>query len=179
MTRDLADKRRQSLLCLAQRRDPCAFDLLVMTLYNPVKSWLWRELYCRANQEDVCIDFYRHLYRYLPTFRGVNKEGRVVSLFTWLSYIMWSVAYADNRRTLKDANRWMFPETKGQVLPETISVVYIQAIQALPDSLRLVYSLRCRWELTTRETSKVCGISVNAVWQRLHRARRILTDKGL
>lgn len=52
-----------------------------------------------------------------------------------------------------------------------------EAVQALPESLRVVFLLRDVEELSTEETAETLGLSVGAVKVRLHRARLALRER--
>ncbi len=133
--------------------------------------------------EDVAQEAWVKAFAALSSF-----EGRA-SLSTWLIKITLHEAFSRRRRRQRfvpwdaesaiDQQR-IVSETPAMESPEAragtkeLRVTLTRSIDALPESLRLVFVLREVESLSTQETSEALGISPENVKVRLHRARRAL-----
>lgn len=70
---------------------------------------------------------------------------------------------------------WRF-DPHHVVLNDELRQILEEAIQALPETLRVVFVLRELEGLSTRETAETLGISESATKVRLHRARMMLRE---
>jgi len=139
--------------------------------------------------EDVVQETFLKALTHLDRFEGRSR------LSTWL----YRVAYNASMDRLRRQGESALPAAEGddreadavplpQVLvewrtPEEILIdaearaALDEAIQALSESLRIVFVLRDIEGLSTAETAEVLGISPGAVKVRLHRARLALRER--
>jgi RNA polymerase sigma factor (sigma-70 family) len=140
-----------------------------------------------SEAEDVLQEAYMRAYRKLDSFRGDS------TLLTWLTSIVLNEARGRLRRRHRmvgldqidaapdDTHQIIrFPSKFGSEDPAAsaarvqIRHLLEQAIDALPESFRLVYVMREIEEYTMEETASQLGIRPETVKTRLHRARRLL-----
>lgn len=138
-------------------------------LYRAVRSILRDE----ADVEDVMQETYAAAYSHLDQFSGRAKFS------TWAIRIGINAALAHMRKRGRVVN---LEEPQDDVAaeertPERListklaAAELVTAIDALPDSLRVVLMLRGVEGLSTEETSDVLGLREEAVKVRFHRAR--------
>jgi RNA polymerase sigma-70 factor (ECF subfamily) len=174
-----------------QAGDPDAFRTLVELNSANVYHVALKLLGDEQEAEDVLQE------TFLSAFLAINRfEGRS-QLSTWL----YRIAYNASLMRLRKRDRMTTfsldqPPAEGRSMVEGEShhlvdwssvpddelltaearQVMDQAIAELPESLRSTFVLRDLQGLTGAETAEVLGISVQAVKNRLHRARLQLRD---
>lgn len=137
--------------------------------------------------EDVLQDAYCRAFSQLASFRGEARFG------TWLGRIVINEALGRRR----PARPWValdgaieargltaqiipFPNASFEVDPETaaaqrqIRVLVERAIDALPETFRMVLVTRIIEGMSVEETAALFDIPAETVKTRLHRARRLL-----
>lgn len=129
--------------------------------------------------EDVMQEAYVRAYQHLGQFAGRAKFS------TWLTRIAVHEALSRLERSRRFQELEPENETKGQIMNAAENPEYHcassetgrlleQAIDALPDTYRMVFVLRDVEELSTEEAGQVLGITQENVKTRLHRARALL-----
>jgi RNA polymerase sigma-70 factor (ECF subfamily) len=139
--------------------------------------------------EDVLQEAYGRAFTHLREFRGTS------SISTWLSRIVLNEALGRLRRR-QDTVDWTSMENQrasvevisfslvaAQLDPERIvgqrqiHKLLEQAIDDLPDTLRLVLVARAIEEMSIEDTAELLAIRPQTVKTRLHRARILLRAK--
>jgi len=131
--------------------------------------------------EDVVQETYVRAYEHLGQF------ARRAKFSTWLTKISIHEALARRRRLARveivdlgaPENVDMLPHSDDpkadhELGMQELGPVLTEAVDALPDSLRTVFTLRIVEELGTDETAACLELSVENVKVRLHRARVLL-----
>lgn len=131
---------------------------------------------------------------FLNAFKSIDSFEWRSGLDTWLYRIAYNAALMRLRKPQRDtvsveelADDDGATELPRQLfdwccLPESVyetteaRAELERAIRELPEKLRAVFVLRDLEELSTEETAKVLGISIEAVKTRLHRARLALRE---
>jgi RNA polymerase sigma-70 factor, ECF subfamily len=177
----------------AQQGDPAAFTLL-MRRHNRRLFRLARSLLRNAAEaEDALQEAYLCAYRALGSFRGES------SLATWLSRVVANECTARLRKQARRDN--IVPMVSVQDLPDAeempmtpptsepdpgtperalarteLRELLERRIDALPESFRTVFILRCVEELSVEETAACLQIPDATVRSRLFRARSLLRE---
>jgi RNA polymerase sigma-70 factor (ECF subfamily) len=137
-----------------------------------------------AAAEDVVQEAYLRAYDKLSSFQGRS------SFATWLTKIAVYQALADRR----DSNRAVPVEEQALEAADArmrfqpdqplehatnheLGRVLADAIDNLPDDLRVVFMMRMVEELDTHETARCLDLSESNVKVRLHRARSLLQER--
>lgn len=169
--------------------DRAEFARMVDLYSNPIYRLGLRMLGNPQDAEDVLQNTFLNALTHLPTFEGRS------SLSTWLYRIAANEALMRLRRKKPDVNLedaktdqhtedlkptqfvdWSaLPEE--QLLSGEGEKVLDQAIQNLPESLRIVFLLRDIEELSIRETAEALSLTETNVKTRLLRARMFLREQ--
>lgn len=154
--------------------DLAAFELLMrrhnQRLFRVCRSVLKSD----PEAEDAVQEAWLSAFTHARTF-----EGRA-SVATWLTKIALHGALARARKLGKQIVLEEDAMTDPNPTPETraataeIGVLLEDAIDALPDTLRVAFMLRDVEGLSTSETAETLGIAEDAVKTRLSRARHTL-----
>lgn len=139
-----------------------------------------------ADAEDALQEAYIAAYRGLAQFRGGAALG------TWLSRLVLNECLSRLRRqarrdnvipmqSMHDATRVDTMTTPDNDSPEKLLRAELRALlerklDALPESFRLVFVLRCVEEMSVEETAAYLDIPEATVRSRLFRARSLLQD---
>ena len=133
--------------------------------------------------EDVLQEAWVRAYEHLGQF-----EGRA-GFPTWVTRIAFHEALSRTRKSqrwtpLEDPQGVIMPEAnRRQTTSETPEALAMRgqlgqmlqaAVDALPETYRLVFVLRAVEQLSTVETAECLGLSEEAVKTRLHRSRALL-----
>jgi RNA polymerase sigma-70 factor, ECF subfamily len=143
---------------------------------------LFRAARAIVKSDDEAEDVVQQVY--LSAFAALSKFRGEAQLSTWLTRITINealqrtkrsdranVALVDMEAELKAIDR-STPE--DEMYRREVARVLESQIDALPESLRVVFIMRDVQELDTAETAACLDLSEEAVRVRLHRARRIL-----
>lgn len=152
---------------------------------------LYRLAYRMLRDEQAAEDTVQDTF--LNAFKGLEQFDGRSTLGTWLFRIAYNNALMRLRaqkpiESLEDDTDSLPHEVTPIVVPwrETPEEIVVrresasrleQAIDDLPESLRVVFQLRDVEERSTAETAEIVGISQGAVKVRLHRARLLLREK--
>ena len=173
----------------AQTGDKKAFDLLVVKYYNRIGRLLARFVRRPEEVEDLIQDSFIKAYRALPGFRSES------SFYTWLYRIAINTAknhFASTKRQLPsfsdlsrndDEDADSMPMLKDIGTPENLLMTkeimetVSDAIDALPEELRVAISLRELEGLSYEDIADVMGCPIGTVRSRIFRARESVAQK--
>lgn len=168
---------RAAFAQLVELHSPAVYRLALQILKDP------------AEAEDILQETFIKAFRYLPNFDGRS------SLATWLYRIATNEALMLLRKRKFDTISIEQPAQTEDDLQEPLQIEdwtnlpedellsaetrqYVQqAIEALPETLRIVFTLREFEGLSTLETAQILNISEAAVKTRLSRARLQLREQ--
>lgn len=169
--------RRKSFEAALPEEVPLEVDAIYRAYAQRVAGWAARLGGPRLDVEDVVQEVFLTVIRKLPDFRG---EGRVT---TWLFRITENVVR--HRRRKERFRRWLggtADEVAGDVVSgrptpveelerrQATALVY-RALDALPEKDRTVLILFELDELPGEAVAELCGLKLQTLWVRLHRAR--------
>jgi len=137
-----------------------------------------------SETEDVMQEAYVNAFTHLADFEGRSK------LSTWLTRIAVHEAFARLRRGKRFAsldesespnmeNHSPNPTPEQSAGDRELGAVLEHAVEALPESFRVVFVLRAVEEMSVAETAEVLEIPEETVKTRLHRARGLLRQSIL
>jgi RNA polymerase sigma-70 factor, ECF subfamily len=174
-----------ALLTALKQRQPQALEQVFRTYAQPLFRLAAGILHDEQQADGVVQDTFLILIRQLDQFDGRSGIG------TWL----YRVAYHEALGRIRRANRvvdLVMEEDDSlplpthfmdwQTIPEAIfssqeaATEMHKAIEALPETLRVVFILRDIHEQSTRQTAEILQLTESAVKVRLHRARLWLRE---
>lgn len=178
----------QKLVERVKRGDKRAFDLLVLKYQHKIVGLVGRYLRDQDEVLDVTQEVFIKAYRALPKFRGDSQ------FYTWLYRIAINTAknylvsrsrrppdtdidvnegeFQDNSAVLRDIEN---PEST--LATRQLEKVIYQAIEDLPDELKVAVSLREFEGLSYEEIAEVMECPVGTVRSRIFRAREAIEKK--
>lgn len=178
----------QQLVERVQRGDKHAFDLLVLKYQHKIVGLVGRYLRDQSEVQDVTQEAFIKAYRALPRFRGDSQ------FYTWLYRIAINTAknylvsrsrrppdtdidvtegeFQDNSAVLRDIEN---PE--NALASEQLEEVIYQAIEDLPEELKVAVTLREFEGLSYEEIAEVMECPVGTVRSRIFRARESIEKK--
>ncbi len=178
----------QQLVERVQRGDKRAFDLLVLKYQHKIVGLVSRYLRDQDEVQDVTQEAFIKAYRALPRFRGDSQ------FYTWLYRIAINTAknylvsrarrppdsdidassgeFQDNSAVLRDIKN---PE--NELATSQLEAVIYQAIDDLPDELKVAVTLREFEGLSYEEIAEVMECPVGTVRSRIFRAREAIEKK--
>ena len=178
----------QKLVERVKRGDKRAFDLLVLKYQHKIVGRVGRYLRDQDEVLDVTQEAFIKAYRALPKFRGDSQ------FYTWLYRIAINTAknylvsrsrrppdtdidvnegeFQDNSAVLRDIEN---PEST--LATRQLEKVIYQAIEDLPDELKVAVSLREFEGLSYEEIAEVMECPVGTVRSRIFRAREAIEKK--
>lgn len=155
----------------------------IMRRYNQRLFRVARSIVGDDNEtEDVLQETYVSAFEHLAQFAGRAKFS------TWLTRIAVNAAIARRLRRSRmravdfndPENTFMVPRTEAsaeqQASVRELGKVLTNAVDALPEDLRVVFALRMIQGLDTHESAGCLQLTESNVKVRLHRARTILRD---
>jgi RNA polymerase sigma-70 factor (ECF subfamily) len=169
--------------------DKAAFAQVVELYADPLYNLALKLLGNRQEAEDALQETFLNAYKAIGGFEGRS------SLNTWLYRIAYNTSLMQRRKKRAETVSIDEPLTLGDgqtvprqffdwcclperdLLSEEALEKMDEAIQQLPDSLRVVFVLRDIEGLSTSETGEVLELSESAVKSRLHRARLFLREE--
>ena len=178
----------QQLVERVQKGDKRAFDLLVIKYQQRIMNVISRFVNDFAEVQDLAQETFIKAYRALPNFRGDS------AFYTWLYRIGINTAknhlVARSRRPPSgdvDATEAEYYEgessLKDQSTPERIALtdeigkVVFNAIEQLPEDLRMAISLRELEGLSYEEIAEAMECPIGTVRSRIFRAREVIDLK--
>ena len=182
MSEQLTD---QQLVDKVQQGDKKAFNLLVLKYQNRVSSLVSRYVKNSGDVADVTQEAFIKAYRALPNFRGES------AFYTWLYRIAVNSAknylVSQSRKPPAsdvDAQEAEFYEgadalhentsPERSLLTKEIEKQLYQAIDKLPDELRIAITLREMEGMSYEDIASVMECPVGTVRSRIFRAREAI-----
>ncbi len=178
----------RQLVARVQKGDRRAFDLLVIKYQHRILALVGRFIPDFAEAQDVTQEAFIKAYRALPGFRGDSQ------FYTWMYRIAVNTAknylVSRGRKTptrdidLEDAE--FFTDEKNLKDIETpdsllqrdqLQKVVFDAIEALPEELRMAVILRELDGLSYEEIAEVMDCPIGTVRSRIFRAREAIERK--
>jgi RNA polymerase sigma-70 factor (ECF subfamily) len=184
---DPATKER-ALVAAAKRGDSLAFEILVGRYRQRILNIAARYTRNREDAEDIAQQSFQKAFVHLQRFEGNS------SFFTWLTRIAINEALMWLRRKRvpsempiqgSDANNETTqaldfadssPNPEDGCLQRERERILSEAINELTPAMRKAIQLRELGELSTEETARVLGLSVQAVKGRVFHGRRKLRE---
>lgn len=180
----------QQLVARARQGDKNAFGLLVSKYQRKVQRLLSRLVRDPAEVEDLTQETFIKAYRALDSFRGDS------AFYTWLYRIAINTAknhlMASNRRPAvsatvhetEEGETWDELDTlsdsetpENLLLTQEIAQTVEEAIQSLPEELRIAITLRELEGLSYEEIAQVMGCPIGTVRSRIFRAREAIAHR--
>ena len=175
----------QVLVERVQRGDKKAFDVLVLKYQHKIINLVSRYIRDSAEVLDVTQEAFIKAYRALPGFRGES------AFYTWLYRIAINTAknylVAQGRRPpgedidAEEAEQYEggallrdVETPESLLLTEEIKNTVFQAIEDLPEDLRMAITLRELEGLSYEEIAEVMSCPVGTVRSRIFRAREAI-----
>ena len=187
----------KELVRRVQAGDRSAFDLLFLRYQHKIHGLVGRYLRRPEEVEDVVQEAFIKAYRALPRFRGQS------AFYTWLYRIAVNAAknhlvsaarkpigveldgdsanQGDVAEALRDED-----DPEGALRQAELQAAVVDAIEALPDDLRLALTLREFDGLSYAQIAEIMECPVGTVRSRIFRAResvdgriRPLTDRSM
>ena len=177
------------LMVRFRKGDKDAFKALFEKYNRPVFQFCFRFLGNSHDAEDITQDTFIQVFQAAPQYEPRSKFS------TWLYTIAKNLCLnrlrAGRRETpdntcatqdeessrLKDKLNSGNPGPDRQLEQKELSKIVQEAVQALPESIRLPLILRRYQDLSYNEIAAIMEISVTAVKLRLHRAKSMLASK--
>ncbi len=178
----------RQLVARVQKGDQRAFDLLVIKYQHRILALVGRYISDFAEAQDVTQEAFIKAYRALPSFRGESQ------FYTWMYRIAVNTAknylVSRGRKTptrdidLDDAE-FFADEAKmkdietpdGLLQRDQLKKVVFDAIDALPEELRMAVTLRELDGLSYEEIAEVMDCPIGTVRSRIFRAREAIDKK--
>jgi RNA polymerase sigma-70 factor, ECF subfamily len=175
------DKDESWLIERARRGDAAAFENLVIRHERYVYNLALRVVCNPEDAQDIAQQAFVRAWQAMPQFRGEARFS------TWLYRIVTNLCYnrlPRIRRELSaldpDENALALPderqEPEGVVLAAGMRHAVQVAFAALPESYRLLVTLRHLQEMSYEEIAQVTGMPLGTVKTGIFRARRLLRE---
>lgn len=178
----------QQLVARVQKGDKRAFDLLVVKYQHRILSLVGRFISDFAEAQDVTQEAFIKAYRALPNFRGES------AFYTWMYRIAVNTAKnhlvsrgrktptqdidPDDAEFLGDQSQMKDIETPDGLLQrDQLKKVVFDAIEALPDDLKMAITLREMDGLSYEEIAEAMECPIGTVRSRIFRAREAIDKK--
>ena len=171
-----------------QRGERKAFDLLMLKYQHRIAKLIARYVQDPAEVLDVAQEAFMKAYRAIPRFRGDS------AFYTWMYRIAINTAKnylaAQARRPresgvdVTDAEQFdgvaelkEYATPEGLALTEEIQQTVIAAIEALPQDLKVAFSLRELEGLSYEDIARVMECPIGTVRSRIFRAREAINAR--
>jgi RNA polymerase sigma-70 factor (ECF subfamily) len=178
----------QLLVRRAQAGDRRAFDLLVLRYQHRLAKLIARYVRDHSEVMDVAQDSFIKAYRALPNFRGES------AFYTWLYRIAINTAknhlVSRSRRTLESATDLDDAEQYAEnvelhdlatperlLLRDEIERTVVEAIDELPEDLRMAITLRELEGMSYEDISAAMDCPIGTVRSRIFRARDAINKR--
>lgn len=178
----------EQLVARVQRGDRRAFDLLVIKYQHRILALVNRFVADHAEAQDVTQEAFIKAYRALGAFRGDS------AFYTWLYRIAVNTAknhlISRGRKTPTTDIDWddaaVFADEEkirdgdtpdGLLQRDQLKAVVFEAIEALPEELKVAVTLREIDGLSYEEIAHVMDCPIGTVRSRIFRAREAIDKK--
>lgn len=187
-TTSLSDDLDQELVQRVQKGDKSAFDLLAIKYQHKIVHLVNRYVKDPSEAQDVAQDAFIKAYRALSDFRGES------AFYTWLYRIAINTAknyllsrsrrHYDFEVDVQDAEQiGDAPQLKDIETPEELlmneQVVQVirNAIEALPEEMRVAITLREFEGMSYEEIAEAMDCPIGTVRSRIFRAREAIDEQ--
>lgn len=165
------------LIARARRGDDEAFRLIFERYARPIISFIYDLVSERELAEELTQETFVRAYRNLRALRDETK------LSTWLFGIAKNVARESLRSRRRENHRLGIddpnvlelsdetPSPVGQLLDKELNHVVHDALRALDEDKRLVFTLKVFQQRSYEEIAEITGFSIPKLKTDLHRAR--------
>jgi RNA polymerase sigma-70 factor (ECF subfamily) len=166
-----------ALVRACQRGDIEAFEQIFRVYRNPVFRLAYRFTGNRDDAEDLTQEIFLKVFENIGSFRYES------SFATWLYRIAVNTCMNFQRNKKPAESLGVTDDLGSSVSPEAICERgelqrKIEAeIASLPSPLKIAFLLVVVEGMTYREASEILGLSVDALFMRVSRARQILREK--
>jgi RNA polymerase sigma-70 factor (ECF subfamily) len=171
-----------------QQGDKKSFDLLVLKYQNRIIKLVSRYVRDQSDAQDIAQDAFLKAYRALPNFRGDS------AFYTWLYRIAINTAKnyivslsrrpaearienADGEKLDLDELQKDIATPENVLLADEIKQTIIEAMNKLPEDLRVAITLREVDGLTYEEIAEAMDCPIGTVRSRIFRAREAVDTK--
>ncbi len=178
----------KELVLRVQQGDKSAYDLLVIKYQHRIIQLVNRYVKDPSEAQDVAQEAFIKAYRALANFRGDS------AFYTWLYRIAINTAknyllsrnrrYSDYQVDVQEAEQVEnAPQLKGMDTPESlllndeIVAVIREAIEKLPEEMKVAIMLREFEGLSYEEIAQAMECPVGTVRSRIFRAREAIDEK--
>jgi RNA polymerase sigma-70 factor, ECF subfamily len=178
----------RELVRRVQRGDKKAFDMLVLKYQRKILRLVSRYIHDPGEALDVAQEAFIKAYRALPRFRGES------AFYTWLYRIAINTSknylVAQGRRPpendidAKDAEQYAaetvlkeYATPEHLLLRDEIEKTVNDAIEQLPDELRMAITLREFEGMSYAEIAEAMDCPIGTVRSRIFRAREAIDEK--
>jgi RNA polymerase sigma-70 factor (ECF subfamily) len=183
--------RDQSLVERVQSGDKSAFEPLMRRYEDKVFRLAVGMMKNRDDALDAVQDAFLSVYRKIGTFR------RDSSFSTWLYRVALNAIYMKLRSQSRHGRTESLDELESILDPAKIRMVVPvrseraddsllrkelaaqlrEAVSALPEDYRIIFTLRDVEDLSNQEVADILGLTLAATKTRLHRARLFLRER--
>jgi RNA polymerase sigma-70 factor (ECF subfamily) len=172
----------RELIVHAQQGDTAAFEVLINLHAQLVYNLALRVLRNPEEAEDLAQETFLRAWRGLSRFRGEARFS------TWLYRIAINLCYNHLPRLQRELTA-LTPDEAALNLPDTtaeVSTVLLsaeltaflhKAITELPETYRLLITLRHLQEMSYNEIAEVMELPLGTVKTGIYRARHLLKDR--
>jgi RNA polymerase sigma-70 factor (ECF subfamily) len=171
----------RQLIARAQKGDTAAFEVLVNTHAHYVYNLALRVVRNPAEAEDLSQEAFLRAWKSLPSFR---REAR---FSTWLYRIVTNLCYNRLSRLKKELSELTLEEgaldlpdhrqrVEPAVLTRELGEHLNRAVDDLPDSYRLLVTLRHLQGMSYAEIAETTGMPLGTVKTGIFRARNLLRE---
>ena len=178
----------RQLVARVQKGDSRAFDLLVIKYQHRILALVGRYISDFAEAQDVTQEAFIKAYRALPSFRGDSQ------FYTWMYRIAVNTTKnylvsrgrktptrdidLDDAEFFADEAKMKDIETPDSLIQrDELRQVVFDAIDALPEELRMAVTLRELDGLSYEEIAEVMDCPIGTVRSRIFRAREAIDKK--
>ena len=185
MSANFTDKQ---LVEKVQNGDKKAFDLLVMKYQQRITNLIFRFVHNFSDAQDVAQEAFIKAYLALPKFRGES------AFYTWLYRI--AANTAKNHLSTKHVNLMKLSQNIDDIeqigktdtlsdqetpehclLRDEIQTAVMETVESLPDTLRIVITLREIDGLSYAEIADIMDCPIGTIRSRIFRAREEIDKK--
>ena len=166
--------------------DEAAFDVLVQRHQKSVHALAWRKIGDFHDAEEITQDTFLQVYKKLPTLKDPYKFAGWLYVITnrlcfdrmrQKNLTIQSLEDTPVEEVEKSSYTHYVSEQQHTEVTERRRAIVKKLLEKLPESERTVMILHYLGEMTVKEISKFLGVSVNAIHNRLYRARKRLQEE--